>query len=47
MSPPAPTLAVDHAFTNRLLVFVQPEWVTTGTFQNSFTARFGLTYLGW
>jgi hypothetical protein len=40
-------LAAGHAFTSHLLVFVQPEWVTTGTLKNSFTVRAGLTYLGW
>jgi hypothetical protein len=40
-------LAAGHAFTKRLLAFIQPEWVTTGTLQNSFTIRLGLTCLGW
>jgi hypothetical protein len=40
-------LAAGHAFTKHLLLFIQPEWVTTGTFKNSFTMRVGVTYLGW
>ncbi len=40
-------LAVGHAFTSSLAAELQPEWVTTGDLQDSFTVRLILNYMGW
>ena len=40
-------LAVGHAFNPSATAEVQPEWVTTGDLQNSFTVRLILNYMGW
>jgi hypothetical protein len=40
-------LAVGHAFSTKLIAFVEPQWIATGVGKNSVTISVSLAYLIW
>jgi hypothetical protein len=40
-------LAAGHAFTHRLVLSLEPEWIATGDGRNNGLIRATVTYLGW